>query len=82
MQTKDLTTRELAQNAFDVMIRRGWYAVPIKRMKFTWWVVRDQNGHDMPLAFITSHQSRGEFQDPFTALVEADKWYRENREKS
>ena len=60
----------LARNAFDVMMRRGWWASFDGGLHPEKWSVhgkgsgflRDQKMHD----------------DPFTALVEADKWYKEN----
>ena len=61
----------LARNAFDVMMRRGWAAVEVGGH----WQVRDRNGWDLPLSFyVTEH--KGRFPDPFTALVEADAWFR------
>ncbi len=71
----------LARNAFDVMMRRGW---GVKRMphKFArqWYVGFDSKGFDT----ILSREKTGYVHchaDPFTALVEADRWYRENVEK-
>ncbi len=83
--TKDAETDcefiALARNAFDVMMRRGWTPSPIQRPGQTRWQVRMRNGADMPLAFICDVlDHRGEFADPFTALVAADKWMRENAE--
>lgn len=62
----------LARNAFDVMMRRGWSA--IQQPDDSWGVfLRDcDNGY-----LIVSSGVRL-WSDPFTALIEADKWYREN----
>lgn len=75
----------LARNAFDVMMRRGWCAL------------RDEYADDPSAAwflyyhrtnFLTREELRLEtwraehgFPDPFTALVEAERWYKENVEK-
>jgi hypothetical protein len=62
----------LARNAFDVMMRRGW---GIFRLKDETWRVQDE--------FSLWLWNDGRFfdgPDPFTALVEADRWYRENVE--
>lgn len=75
----------LARNAFDVMMRQNWVPVrvygqwhdhgrkspPFNRVMGYRWTVREIEwgfGNDVY------------FTDPFTALVEADKWYRENVE--
>ena len=71
----------LARNAFDVMMRRGWYVVPQGETEPYLWGVRTNSGHDLPLKFLTSEPWTGVFNDPFTALVEANRWYRENVEK-
>lgn len=62
----------LARNAFDVMMRRGWHANLYKGSPpegGMWYV-------DVPEMRIAIPA----WPDPFTALVEADKWYRENME--
>lgn len=74
----------LARNAFDVMLRRGWYAAPRLHHRFdtwqTWEVCHNGSEPVMPLRWHWEpHQ--GVFDDPFTALVEADRWYRENVER-
>jgi hypothetical protein len=58
----------LARNAFDVMMRRWWYAQP-----------EDDGWSVVGSGFSEVIESR--HADPFTALVEADKWYKENVEK-
>lgn len=67
----------LARNAIDVMMRRGWYAA-LEREGFVnrnKWIVREKTG------MCVAGAGAVEYPDPFTALVEADKWYRENIEK-
>ncbi len=56
----------LARNAFEVMMRRGWGV----EWNADGWTVTGLNWSGPETAA-----------DPFTALVEADKWYRENVEK-
>ena len=58
----------LARNAFDVMVRRGWTATLIDTQ--CWRVDVGIRG-----------QRSASFDDPFTALVDADEWYREHVEK-
>ena len=73
----------LARNAFDVMMRRRWAATP--------WSPNEKWGLD-PEIFSDNRTEantqkfidwiyRNVFDDPFTALVEADRWYRENVEQ-
>jgi hypothetical protein len=66
----------LARNAFDVQMRREWWPVPARNGQ---WIVRSP---DNALDVMEGPPER-DFQtwpDPFTALVEADRWYRENVE--
>lgn len=66
----------LARNAFDVMMRRKkWFPVP----NGVSWDVCQENGtlEDPELV----HAWPMDWPDPFTALVEADKWYKEHVEK-
>lgn len=65
----------LARNAFDVMMRRGWGVTPAyEKPPYDEFCVQDS----------ADQQIRGliakTWPDPFTALVEADKWYKENVE--
>lgn len=64
----------LARNAFDVMMRRGWSPWAGKE----WSVLDDEGG--MIYRKHGGDGSRITASDPFTALVEADKWYKENVE--
>lgn len=57
----------LARNAFEVMMKREWHA---EKTNDGWEVIG--SGH---AEIIDSRHP-----DPFTAIVEADKWYRENVE--
>lgn len=76
---EDAKRATVAFQALDVMMRRQWF--PIPGIDGRWRVAAkgvmdnpyDHGGfllHDCP-----------SFQDPYTALVEADKWYRENIER-
>lgn len=63
----------LARNALDVMVRRGWS------------VGSDDFGKTFCLGVgcgcdLWMWAKAQRFTDPFTALVEADRWYRENVE--
>jgi hypothetical protein len=65
----------LARNAFDVMMRRGWNSSVDVQGK---WFVVDR--HNRPVHHADEHGNPVRLADPFTALVEADKWYVENVE--
>ena len=67
----------LARNAFDVMMRRGWW--PIKRGDK--WQVGGQDPDEPSETWETTPIQTG-WPDPFTALVEADAWYKANVEKT
>jgi len=68
----------LAREAFDVMIRREWWAVPrYSHRPGSFWIVRSPNDIEPIDGLI---DEIGGWPDPFTALVEADKWYKENVE--
>jgi hypothetical protein len=64
-----------AELAFDVMIRRRW-GVTYPPGARKGWIV---NGPDVPEQFWKPNPEN--WPDPFTALVEADKWMKENVEK-
>ena len=66
----------LARNAIDVLIRRGW-AVRHSEFDGMWWLAHAGTPH--PKAF-RDWSEENAFADPFTTLIEADKWYRENVE--
>lgn len=81
----DLEFIALARNAFDVMMRRGWW--PIPRLNGGGWYLSVMSG-TMTGPFCQDNRPE-EFKallrdaywpDPFTALVEADRWYTENVE--
>lgn len=65
----------IARNAFDVMMRRGWS--PLKSRN-GWRVDQDDGTY---FAFGKDGVEPAEWADPFTALVAADAWYRENVEE-
>lgn len=67
----------LARNAFDVMMRRQWHAWPDSKLfgdelRIVWYVCAPQ----------VPKEHCGPCDNPFVALVEADKWYSENIEKN
>ena len=76
----DLAFVAMARNAFDVMMRRGWWPVTMTvpwNPPFLWMVTgrerlpwQDDDGWLM--------MPEMKWPDPFTALVEADKWYAAN----
>lgn len=77
----------LARNAFDVMTRRLWFPRFIgtengmqRWVAYSWSQVRDLRS--TTAAVFSQPPSEWGFSDPFTALVEADRWYRENVENS
>ena len=70
----DCDAASLALNALDVIMRRGWTA--IQYVDRTWGVVECYRTDKHPKGL--GGQS---WPDPFTALVESDKWYRDNVEK-
>ena len=73
----------LARNAMDVMMRRGWSPTRTKVAGRPSWFVRFWAGS--ALATILSRERLGYVHyhaDPFTALVEADKWYKASVEKT
>jgi hypothetical protein len=62
---------EIGRSAFEVMMRRQWWP----SYEEDGWRLDDLNASCAELAeWALAHP----FPDPFTALVEADKWYREN----
>ncbi len=67
----------LARNAYDVMMRRGWYPVPVESE--LWNVCTQGLAGKLPEEFWEAWRKL-RFADPFTALVEADAWYREHVE--
>lgn len=58
------------------MMRRGWFAKKIVR---SWYVFTDSNFNSPYIGLFLSQIPV--HADPFTALVEADAWYREHVEK-
>jgi hypothetical protein len=74
-----VTFAALARNAFDVMIRRGWNPVQIVNGERSgqWKVVGEMSAHTGKLILWAEKFA---FTDPFTALVEADRWYAANVE--
>lgn len=68
----------LARNAFEIMVRRGWSVrsewCNLNEFVVTGWNVVDQNGVPLRQHYVS-------YGDPFTALIEADMWYKENIKK-
>ncbi len=78
----------LARNAFDVMMRRGWHTERYSTLGggFMWRIPMSLANdmirqHGANAAQFKQFASLAKWLDPFTALVEADKWYKENVEK-
>jgi hypothetical protein len=69
----------LGRNAFDVMMRRRWSPVA-SPIAGTWRVDTDDGAYFAYGKEDEDGVNPAEFADPFTALVEADRWYRENVE--
>jgi hypothetical protein len=74
----DMEFIALARNAFDIMLRRGWHAQ--KTEEGTLWVVLQSQPSYFPLELFQDWTDHAYHSDPFTALVEADRWYREHVE--
>lgn len=68
---------EVARQAFDVMMGRGWgigHMTCEEAGRWRWYV----DFHDADTSFEFGNQPHGNsFDDPFTALVGADKWMKE-----
>jgi hypothetical protein len=78
----------LARNAFDVAMRRGWTVERISQMGggFIWRITPHSANDEVRLcganaAKFKTYVLLQKATDPFTALVEADRWYKENVEK-
>lgn len=91
--TKDIarTNRDfiiLARNAFDVMMRRGWSVSGWRGGSVSgseWMVVTQPGGHPVDNDWYRENPGGASglqrfWPDPFTALVEADEWYKANVE--
>lgn len=78
--TAALEFAAIARNAFDILMRRRWFPCP--RVLTGGWVVDDGEGGWLYRR--ADHGGDGSVihaADPFTALVNADKWYKENVER-
>lgn len=76
----DLEFIALSMNAFDVMMRRGWGVFPSQVVP-GWGIVLSKTPLHASYDECFGIRSK-RWPDPFTALIEADKWYKENVEKS
>lgn len=66
----------LARHAFDVMMRRGWSpSLIVNGPRSGLWIVV---GEVREPAKFAVHQKQFAWEDPFTALVEAEAWYQAN----
>jgi hypothetical protein len=69
----------LARKAFDVMMRRGWSpCLAEENGPLDEWTLFDSGG--CPVISCPGFTVPKLWPDPFTALVEADKWFKENVE--
>lgn len=69
----------LARNAFDVMVRRGWGVLKSwEKDRPGWFVVTFDEDHSSPVMPNDSPF----WSDPFSALVEADRWMKEQEKNS
>lgn len=69
----------LARNAFDIMMRRGWWSYLCKDGLWRYSVVLKLERPADLIGGLEGIHLVG-YSDPFTAIVEADKWYRETIE--
>ena len=78
LERADFEFVALARNALDVMMRRKWHAEFFGGA----WHVYDSRNYDSRNYRIPFYESDkcSPCDDPFTALVEADRWYKENIE--
>ena len=74
LRQEDADFHQLARAAFDVMMRRHWQAE-------LWLAEGEVWGVDSAVAELPFELFEMRWPDPFTALVEADRWYRENVER-
>ena len=72
----------MARNAFSVMTRRGW---EVRNQDDLGWCAVKQSGWPVDASWINNGNSptlKRFWPDPFTAIVEADRWYKENVENT
>lgn len=79
MQPGDPEFAATAAEAFRVMMRRGWR--PSRDRPDGGWYVSNRQMIEATVGLPDERYPKRIWPDPFTALVEADKWYRENVEK-
>lgn len=75
MNNTDWAFYELARNAFDIQMRRGW--TPLKAEATA---IVPNDGTTKSGRLVLECLGKCHRPDPFTALVEADRFYRENVE--
>lgn len=88
MDGADFAFIALARNAFDVMLQRGWSPERFSLLGggFAWRIPMGQANemireHGVNAACFKNYAALTKWPDPFTALVEADRWYAEHIEK-
>lgn len=77
----------IARQAFEVMMRRQWFPrfIGSSNGKQQWVAYSWSNGcslRDSTAAVMSRQPGEWVFDDPFTCLVEADKWWKECVEKN
>jgi len=60
-----------SSDAHRIMLERDWY--PVSSPKRSFWEVKDRWGNNVISTLVPEHLRR--FDDPFIALVEAERWY-------
>lgn len=87
IRSDDAAFIKLARDAFDVMERRHVYPMRVQKGWSVWCTT--PHGWSACMFGVTLSDLRykpatwpGPWADPFTALIEADKWYTENVEKA
>ena len=69
----------LARNALDVQMRREWFSVP-DGFTGRWKVATNLQAYKIPMELWQAWEDVIRADNPFTALVHADKWYAEHIE--
>ncbi len=80
--TLNYPSHEISEQAFDVMVNRGWYSVPHVRYenRIKSWIALNTFAVEIDRGGNTGTYFESE--DPFTCLVEADCWYKKYMENN
>lgn len=70
----------LSRNAFDIMMRRKWSPLKSPVEGQGWRVDTNDGEYFSTMSVLASYREPDHWPDPFTALVEADRWHVENVE--